>query len=133
MKKIPSWKFGDNNKEADYLLSLVLLKKKTATSSFYDSYQRRIVKLPKVGDKNLVQDSNGIERCLIINTKVEIKPFNKVTKSFAYKEGEGNRSLEYWRRGHKKFFEKRLKRRNMKLNNEVLVVCEEFKLLKKLN
>ena len=132
MEKIPSWKFGDTKKEADYILNLVLSGKKTATSSLYNSYQSKSISLPRTGDKNIVQDSKGIKRCLIITKKVEIKPFNKVTKSFAFKEGEGDGSLEYWEKTHKKFFERRLKSRNKKFNEEILIVCEEFKLLRKL-
>ena len=130
MKKIPSWKFGDTKKEADYILELALSKKKKATSSLYDSYRRKNVPLPRIGDKNIIQDSNGIERCLIVTTKVRIKPFNQITKAFASKEGERDGSLSHWRKTHRKFFEKRLKRRNIEFNNNILVVCEEFKLLK---
>ena len=90
MKDIPSWRFGDTKKEADYMLKLVISGKKTATSSLYESYQRKNVPLLKVGDKNIIQDSNGIERCLIITKKVEIKPFDKISKRFAFKEGEGD-------------------------------------------
>ncbi|MEK6819220.1 MAG: ASCH domain-containing protein, partial [Nanoarchaeota archaeon] len=97
------------------------------------SYERKNISLPKVGDKNIIQDSNGVERCLIITTKVITKPFSKITKAFAKKEGERDCSLSHWRKVHRKFFEKRLKRRNMKFNNNILVVCEEFKLLKIIN
>lgn len=130
MRNIKSWKFGDSKREADYTLSLVISGKKTATSSLYDSYQRNNIPLPRKGDKNIIEDSKGVKRCLIITKKVEVKSFNKITKSFAYKEGEGDRTLEYWKEIHKKFFEKRLKRRNIKFSNDILVVCEEFKLLK---
>src|SRR3989344_5502517 len=130
MKKIPSWKFGDTKEETDSLIKLVIKGKKTATSSLYESYQRKKIPLPKIGDKNFIQDSNEVERCLIVTSKVKIKPFNKITKAFAKKEGEGDRSLAYWRNVHKRFFKKRLKKQNMKWNNNTLIVCEEFKLLK---
>jgi len=95
MKTIPSWKFGDTKKETDNLIELMITGKKTATSSLYESYQRKKIPLPKIGDKNLIRDSNEIERCLIITSKVKIKPFNKITNAFAKKEGEGDISLEY--------------------------------------
>ena len=131
MKKISSWQFGDTKKEADKLLNLVLSGKKRATSSLYDSYKRKKISLPKVGEKSIIKDSKNIPRCLIITTRVSIKSFGKITTSFASKEGEGNRSLNYWRKVHKKFFQKRLKKRGLEFNEDILVVCEEFKVTKK--
>ena len=36
-------------------------------------------------------------------------PFSKVDEKFAYTEGEGDKSLEYWRRVHIKAFNDELK------------------------
>ncbi len=130
MKKIPSWQFGDTKKEADYLQGLVISGKKTATSSLYESYLDKKMPLPKVGDKNVILDSKGRKRCSIITTKASHKPFSKVSAAFAFKEGEGDRSLAYWRKAHKKFFEKRLEKMKRKFDENTLIVCEEFKVLK---
>lgn len=133
MNKINSWQFGDNKKEADYLLNLVISGKKRATSSLYDSYIYKKRPLPKIGEKSIVKDSKNRDRCLIIITKVKIKPFGKFTEEFAFKEGEGDQSITYWRKVHKKFFIKRLKKMRKEFDKNTLVVCEEFKVLKKFN
>jgi uncharacterized protein YhfF len=130
MKKINSWKFGDTPKEANNLLDLVLSGKKKATSSLYEFYIRKKVALPYKGNKNIITDSKNIPRCLIITTKVEIKPFEKITAKFAAKEGEGDKSLHYWKKVHKKFFTKRLRKMNKEFSEDILVVCEEFKVIK---
>ncbi len=130
MKKINSWQFGDTKKEADYLLNLVLTRKKKATSSLYDSYIKRKQSFPKIGDKSMVKDSKNIPRCLIAITNVKVKHFGKISAAFARKEGEGDQSLEYWRKTHKRFFMKRLNKMKKKFNENILVVCEEFKVIK---
>lgn len=126
MKKFPSLRFGNTKKEADYLANLILAGKKKATSSLYESYKAKNKFLPKKGNKVIVKDSKGKEKCIIQITKVSTRPFNKITKAFAKKEGEGNLSLSYWKKTHKKFFAKRLKRLNKKFDEKILVVCEEF-------
>lgn len=124
------WKFGDTKKEADLLANLVISGKKRATSSLYDSYKYRKKPLPRKGIKNIVTDSTNTPRCLIIITKVEVKPFGKVDPTFAAKEGESNRALSYWRKTHKKFFTKRLRKMKKKFSEDILVVCEEFRVVK---
>ncbi|MEK6825038.1 MAG: ASCH domain-containing protein [Nanoarchaeota archaeon] len=130
MKKMSYWKFGDNDKEADNLVNLVLIGKKRATSSFYESYKSKNIDLPKTGDKIIIKDSKNRKRCLIVITKAAVKPFGKVSSAFAAKEGEGNRSLTYWRKVHKKFFAKRLRKMKKKFSEDILVVCEEFRVVK---
>ncbi len=130
MKRFKSWKFGDTKKQADELVNLIILGKKRATSSLYDSYKRKKQNLPKIGDKTIIKDSRNKNKCLIVITSVKVKPFKKVSAAFARKEGEGNCSLAHWRRVHKKFFIKRLIKRKGKFNENILVVCEEFRVLK---
>ena len=38
------------------------------------------------------------------NLSVVILPFNEVSEQFALEEGEGNRSLAYWRMVHENYF-----------------------------
>jgi uncharacterized protein YhfF len=40
---------------------------------------------------------------------VQIKPFKEVTTAEAAIEGEGDKSLEYWRRAHQEYFEEECK------------------------
>ena len=63
-------------------------------------------------------------------SKITICPFKDVTAEHAFKEGEGDRSLEYWRRVHKEFLESELGKIDMAFNEEAKVICEEFELYK---
>ncbi len=47
----------------------------------------------------------------------------------AYKEGEGDRSLEYWRKVHIDFLTRELAEINKAFTKKTQVVCEEFELV----
>ena len=67
--------------------------------------------------------------CIIQTKKVYVTPFNKITKEHAYKEGEGDKSLEYWQKIHEDFFSNCLKEINLKFSDDMKVVCEEFEMI----
>ena len=50
-------------------------------------------------------------------------------KEHAFKEGEGDRSLEYWREVHKKFFRECLEEYGLEFSENMKVVCEEFEVV----
>lgn len=55
--------------------------------------------------------------------------FCDVTSEHAKKEGEGNLSLAYWKKVHKKFFKKECKAKKVKFNEDIEVLCEEFQVI----
>lgn len=59
--------------------------------------------LPKQGDYSVILDSRGDARCVIKTTRVCVVPFDKVSEAHAYKEGEGDRTLAFWRETHRDF------------------------------
>src|SRR5699024_4751783 len=91
------WAFGNSKEVADKLLGLVLEEKKTATSSNYNLYELGKEKVPFVGLYNIILDGNGTAAAILVTTSIEIIPFEEVSKEHAYLEGEGDRSLKYWR------------------------------------
>ena len=112
--------------EADLLAHLVVIGEKTATASAYPLYKLENEPIPKVGAYSFVLDScdNGV--CVIQTHKVTVVPFNEVTAEHAYKEGEGDKSLDYWREVHIKFFTEYLNEVGLKFTSDMKVVCEEF-------
>ncbi len=50
-------------------------------------------------------------------------------KSMQKKEGEGDLSLEYWRRVHVALFSKWLAEIDILFSEDSLIVCEEFKVV----
>ena len=121
-----AWTFGA---EADLLAHLVATGEKTATSSAYQLYETENEPLPKAGDYSVILDSQNNAVCVIQIQRVYVTAFHDVSDEHAYKEGEGDKSLTYWRKVHKKFFTAYLEEAHLKFNDDMKVVCEEFKVV----
>jgi uncharacterized protein YhfF len=61
----------------------------------------------------------------------EIKPFGAVDKSFAAAEGEGDRSLAYWREAHRRYFSPYCTAIGRSFDESTPLVCKRFKLVYK--
>ncbi|QKY68675.1 ASCH domain-containing protein [Lentibacillus sp. CBA3610] len=125
-----AWAFGDSKEMADELAELVLNGNKTATASNYTMYEED-EPLPYVGLHNIVLDGDGRAVAIVETTSVETVPFDEVTEEHAYLEGEGDRTLRYWREAHEDFFKKESKEVNQEFHNKIPVVCERFKVIYK--
>ena len=121
-----AWAFGE---APDKLAELVLRGVKTATCSSYDLYEADGEPLPKEGDYSVILDSEGSAVCVIRTTKVHVEEFRRVSEEHAYKEGEGDRSLEYWRKVHESFLTNELASINKTFDVNTKVVCEEFEVV----
>ena len=66
---------------------------------------------------------------VVQNQSVEIVPFNEVTAEYAAIEGEGDGSLDYWRRTHEAFFSRECKRIGRQPSENMPVVCCVFEVL----
>ncbi|MBY7144975.1 ASCH domain-containing protein [Virgibacillus sp. NKC19-3] len=126
-----AWAFGDSKEMADELAKLVLAGTKTATSSNYTLYERDNEELPYAGLHNIILDGDGKAVAIIETTAVEVRPFDEVSAEHAYLEGEGDRTLDYWREVHEAFFEKEFSHINQEFNDKIPVVCETFQLVYK--
>ncbi|AIY81703.1 ASCH domain-containing protein [Clostridium botulinum] len=124
-----SWSFGDNEALANELVELVLKGEKTATTSLYYLYELETEVLPKEEQLAIITDFSGNAKCIIKTKHVNVLPFSKVKAEFAFKEGEGDKSLEYWKKGHIDFFNRGLKDFNKEFSEDMLVVCEEFEVI----
>lgn len=122
-----AWAFSD---ATDKLAALVCEGTKTATCSSYDMYAVENEPIPKVGEYSVILDSKDNAVCIVRTTKITICPFKDVTAEHAYKEGEGDRSLDYWRQVHKEFLESELESIDMAFSEDAKVICEEFELIK---
>lgn len=118
-----SWSFGV---DADLLAELVVKGEKTATSSAYPLYEIANEDLPTVGTYDIILNSSDEAICIIQTTKVYVVPFGEVTDDHAIKEGEGDKSLDFWRDVHREFFTMCMNKVGKQFNEEMKVVCEEF-------
>lgn len=121
-----AWSFGVDE---DELANLVKQGEKTATTSGYETYKVEGEPLPEVGDVSVVLNEKGHPQCVIETTRVYQTPFNEVTEHHAFLEGEGDKSLTYWREAHTAFFKPYYESLEIDFNETSMMVCEEFKLL----
>ena len=121
-----TWAFSE---ASDKLADLVVKGIKTATCSAYDLYIANNERIPEEGDYSIILNSNGEAVCIIKTTRVNVVPFCQVTADHAYKEGEGDRSLAYWRIVHENFLRNELSSIQQTFTEMTKVVCEEFEVI----
>jgi uncharacterized protein YhfF len=119
--------FGDDSDMAEELLALVLTGQKQATCELLLQFTED--DLPRVGDYFIIAGGQKIARCIIQTTQVDICPVRDVDEKFAWDEGEGDRSLEYWKRGHDAYFRRSAQRDGFTYDDTMDAVCERFKLV----
>lgn len=124
--EIDAWAFGA---EPDELAQLVLSGTKTATASAYDLYHLENEPLPKVGTFDVVLNSQDEAVCIIEITKVSIVPFKDVSADHAFKEGEGDKSLAWWRQVHQDLFTQWFEECHLTFREDSKVVLEEFRVV----
>ena len=66
---------------------------------------------------------------VICDTKVTLVPFDEVSGEHACKEGEGDRSLAYWKKVHREAFTPDFEAAGKPFDEHGLCVLEEFALL----
>ena len=121
--------WGDSPEMAGELGALIASGSKTATCSALWEYEAEGEPLPEPGLKTIVLDGNGDPTCIVETTEVEVRPYDEVDARFAYEEGEGDRSLEYWREAHWRFFSRNLPDIGKGPATDMALVCERFRVI----
>lgn len=124
-----SWYFGNSAKMAIELANLVVFGDKTATASLATINKLKPEEAPILDGYSVVTDFEKNPICVIQTTEIRHLPFNCVDPKFAYDEGEGNRTLEYWQVSHWRYFTKEAAENDLEFNENSLICCERFKLL----
>ena len=130
-KFIFSDKFGDSPKLADELLDLILAGEKTAACSSLWEHEHDGQMVPYVGMRSVILNGSDEPKCIIETTEVTIRKFSEVDEYFAASEGEGDKSLKYWREAHKRFFSRTLPKIGREFSIDMPLVCERFKVIYK--
>lgn len=119
-----AWAFGGDGMTelATELALLVRDGPKRATTALASSFDEEDEPFPVVGAYSVILDGAGQPVCIIQTTRVETVRFGDVDEEFAWAEGEGDRTLEDWRRSHIWFFEAD----GTPVTDDDLVVLERF-------
>lgn len=121
--------FGDDAAMADELAELILAGRKQATCALARWYELPGDRYPRAGDLSLVLDGRGTARCVVRTESVEIKPVREADAQFAWDEGEGDRSFEYWWREHLAYWQREAATHGFAFSTEMDACFERFKLV----
>lgn len=124
-----AWSFGDTPEMADELGKLVVEGTKTGTASLAWEYAHDDEPIPRAGEHSIVLNGAGDPLCIIETIKVYIEPYDQVGEDQAFAEGEGNRSLDYWREAHWDYFSRRCEVIGRTPGDCMPIVCERFRVV----
>ena len=100
-QNLETFSFGDNSDLANrLLLELVLSGTKRATCWA----ESQGLLSAEIGKLMVVLDGQGAPKAVLKTIELTKRRFDEVDEAFAYDEGEGDRSLRYWREAHTRYF-----------------------------
>lgn len=117
---------GRDADQANRNLQLVLKGKKRSYSHALLGLQHRGEALPQLGDFTILTDWEGQARCIVRTVAVRLKPFFSISSSYAKLEGEGDGTLEQWKKSHWETFGRELEPFGRVPRESMIVVCEVF-------
>jgi uncharacterized protein YhfF len=114
---------------ADELVGLILDGRKRATAMLLRDHTVKGEALPVLGGHVVVLDSAGRPRAIWRTTEVRIGPLNSVDDTFAWDEGEGDRTRADWLAGHGRWFRRQAGREGFVFHDEIETVFERFEVV----
>ncbi|MCG9699935.1 ASCH domain-containing protein [Vibrio natriegens] len=114
---------------ANLCAELVRMGQKTASCSMELWYSEHGEAMPQVGHLQVVTNWDGEPVCVIEITEVSTRPYSEVGEDFARAEGEGDRTLQWWREAHTRFFQAECDELSIEWHEQRLLVLERFKVV----
>ena len=114
---------GDSAALAEELAGLVLAGLKTATC-----WAASEGMLTEVGKRMVMLDGAGRPRAVIETVELTRRQFDAVDAQFAFDEGEGDRTLDFWRRAHRTYFGRR-----GQFAEDMDLMCERFRVVERID
>jgi uncharacterized protein YhfF len=122
-------RFGDGAELADELAARVVVGKKRATTSLLRDTTERGKRMLRAGDFCVVVDGKNTPLCIVHIFRVEIKPLRDVDEDFAWDEGGGDGSLDWWRSAHQRYFKRQGAREGFAVYDATVVILARFELV----
>jgi uncharacterized protein YhfF len=129
VEKFAVVRFGDSENLADELATQVAVGEKRATARLLRDFTELGKPMPKPGDFSVVIDGKSSPRCIVQTLHVDVKTLRDVDESFAWDEGGGDRSLEWWRSAHARYFKRQGAREGFAVEDGTEVVLERFEVV----
>lgn len=135
--ELPIAEFAFPGPLRDQLVSAILDGRKVSTTGLVLAYEVEQERLPEVGERFLVVDSNSLPVGVIEDTNVTVVPLREVTIAHVIDEGEGHVTIAAWRAAHEAFWRSGamlalLGDPTFTVDDATLVVLERFKLVTRL-
>jgi uncharacterized protein YhfF len=122
----PAWCFGDTVELANELIELVVRGPKRATVAAVAEYEAAGDPIPAVGELAIATDGSMRPRAVLETTEVRVGPLSSVDESFAWDEGEGDRTREWWLDAHTWYFTRAFAGLGLEFHPDIAVVFERF-------
>ena len=123
------WRFGDTEDVAAKCAHLVKAHIKTATSGLVWEMEADGDRMPQRGDLAVVTNLSGEPQCVIEVTECVVKPFNEVDEQFAFDYGEGDRTLQGWRKDTWEYFAPICEKLGREPSETMPLACQRFRLV----
>ena len=114
---------------ADELVALILSGRKRATVSLLRDYATGSEAVPQAGDFVMVVDGGGRPKCIWRTTEIMVKPLNDVDDAFAWDEGEGDRTRDWWLSAHRQELSAQARREGFEMSDTIETVFERFEIV----
>lgn len=121
--------YGDSPELSASLLALIRDGRKRAGTSLLWAIEAENESIPQRGQVEIVLDHRNDPALITRITQVQVVPYSQVTPEYAAIEGEGDGSLEYWRKAHWAFFSRECERIGREPAESMPVVCSVFEVL----
>ena len=122
-----TFSFGSDDPEQ--LIDLTIKGIKRATTGSLRLYEIDHEPIPKAGDCNVITKEDGTACCIVKNVRVIVCKYQDVTEEMAAIEGEGDKSLKYWKDAHLKFFTLDFQQYGLEFTDSEKVVFEQYELV----
>ena len=121
-----SFRIGLADEDAETGAELILSKQKTTTSSLLWEYESSGKALPPLGNLSVVENGRRAPVCIVQTTWIEAIRFDDVDAQFAFEYGEGDRTLEGWRKMFWSYYSNACKALGREMSPDTPLVCERF-------
>ncbi|EJL6400952.1 ASCH domain-containing protein [Vibrio cidicii] len=128
-KSFSSDYFCSDEKNANICADLIVNGLKTASCSMYYWYSNMEEPMPIVGHLQVVTDWDGNPVCVIEIESVSFCRFCEVDEKFALEEGEGDRTIAWWREAHWEFFSRECEELGIEPTEDMMLVLERFRVV----
>ncbi|WP_028021449.1 ASCH domain-containing protein [Enterovibrio calviensis] len=114
---------------ANVCANLILRGEKRASCSMAYWYRHQGELMPSVGHLQVVTYWAGDPVCIVEITSVSECRFKDVTEEFAASEGEGDKTLAWWRDAHWTFFSLECEELGITPCEDMMLILERFKVV----